>query len=333
MEKNIDRFISAATEKVGKINPLYRRNFSELLKIIPIVGSWIERNSIGAIEDEILEERLIKLDEACSRALSIEDANSLFVEITNINSIFFIILLTKFEEIQNQSSQSIDNLGNLVGNLTNDIAKFLPNPKFKFITISGASAVGKDTMLDLILSQKDKSPTKNEALTKFTTRAKRPVDSKYYDFVTEEQFNLLDRSGQIIFPYLKRGSWYGFDRTHLFNAAREDMILWSVFTHFQSLATDRAFLRSQGINHIAVLLSADINSLTMRSESRILDQADIASRISSIQLDLQFLMDNETQLKKCFDLIVENDDGHAKWDSYNTIVDYLGLESMMLHKL
>ena len=74
------------------------------------------------------------------------------------------------------------------------------------------SAVGKDCILDLILHRSSKVKIPVEALTKFTTRHKRIVDSKYYDFVSEEQFDLLEKSGQIIFPYYKRGARYGFDR-------------------------------------------------------------------------------------------------------------------------
>ena len=328
MQRHIQKFIDALQDSAGKVNPIYRRNFRELIKVIPIVGSWIDANTMGAIEDAALEERLNNLDSACSRALSLNDADLLIAEIANINSIFFVILLTKLGNVAEQNLQLSGDIGNLLSRVEEQNATFRPHRNFRFVTISGASASGKDCVLDLILHRVSKAHVPVEALTKFTTREKRVVDSKYYDFITEAQFDLLEKGGQIIFPYYKRGARYGFDRTHLFNAARKEGVLFCVFTHFESLPADRQFLKNQGIQHIAILLHSDKDSLFLRSESRMLKKDDIRSRIHSIEQDLAFLEENGRYIQHCFDLVVENGDGHAKWDSHDKIVEIAGLPEL-----
>jgi len=330
MKQHIRRFLEALRDTTGKINPIYRRNFRELLKVIPLVGSWIDANTMGAIEDAVVEERLSNLDMACAHALSSDDAEMLFAEITNINSIFFVLLLTNLGEIRDQYGQlsdSIDNLLRLVESQRND---FRPHPRFRFITLSGPSAVGKDCVLDLILRGASRAKVSVEALTKFTTRKKRVVDSKYYQFVSNEQFDLLERSGQLIFAYFKRGERYGFDRTHLFNAAREEGCLFSVFTHFESFLADREFLKSGGITHVAVLLTGDKESLLARSDARLLTQEDIQSRKASIDVDLDFLRDNAAYIDSCFDLVVQNGDGYAKLHTHDQIVQAAGLPELSI---
>lgn len=328
LKPNTQRFIKALQDTTSRIQPIYRRNFRELLKLIPVVGSWLDANTMGAIQDTILTERLDNLEMACMRALSIEDGEVLYAELTNINSIFFVILFTNLTEISQQTHQITTDVSTLLAIVQEDQKRFEPHPNFRFVTISGPSAAGKDCILDLILYWKGKSRTHIEALTKFTTRPKRVIDSKYYDFVTDEQFDVLDKSGNIIFPYYKRDARYGFDRTHLFNAAREDQVAFCVFTHFESLPTDRQFLQSQGIRHIAILLTADRDSLVIRSDERPLKPDDIAARKISIESDLQFLADNQSIIRRCFDLVVYNGDAYSKRDAYNRIVRCVGLPEM-----
>ncbi len=328
MRQHIKNFVDAVRDKASTINPAYRRNFRELIKVIPAVGSWIDSITMGALEDAILAERLDNLDAACARAMTLDDGELLYAEITNINSICFVILLTNLSQITAQTQEISSNLGHLISLVEAQTNQFQPHPKFRLVTISGPSAVGKDCILDLILHRKDKAQTPVDALTKFTTRQKRIVDSKYYDFVSETEFDLLERSGTLIFPYFKRGARYGFDRTHLFNAAREEHVLFSVFTHFESLPADRQFLRNQGIHHLAILLNADKETLVVRSEGRVLAPDDIERRKDSIEHDLLFLRENENYLKNCFDLMVDNGDAHAKYETHDHIVQLAGLREM-----
>jgi hypothetical protein len=171
-----------------------------------------------------------------------------------------------------------------------------------------------------------------EALTKFTNRPKRLVDSKYYDFVSDEEYDILEKSRNVIFPYYKRGYRYGFDRTHLFGSAREPQILFSIFTHFESLPTDREYLQERGINHFAVLLTAKRETLIRRSNRRLLDPKDIESRNISIDEEIKFLGENTQMVDRCFDLVVDNGDDKSINGTCDTILHKLGLATTTLDR-
>lgn len=328
MYKNIDKFIQAIQDQTSEINPIYLRNFRELIKIIPIIGSIIDSNTIGAIQDNMLEERLRNLETSCEKALKLGDQSLLFDEIKNINSIFFILLITNQNTIMNQTKLISQDIQALINSSQNSVQKLYPNTNFKFVTISGASAVGKDCLLNLILFHKRKTNKKIESLTKFTTRPPRIVDSKYYNFVSSLEFDQLERSGNIIFSYFKRGERYGFDRTHLFNSTREDEVLFSVFTHFESLPADRQYLKNQGINHIAILLKADEETLKLRTEGRLLKPNDLEARKRSIEKDLEYINENKDLIENCFDIKIDNSHRHSLMETYNTIVNEVGLPEL-----
>ncbi len=206
----LKKFLDALINSTNKINPIYRRQFKELIKVIPIVGSWIETNTIGTIEDSILEERLSNLEMACKRALTADDIEIIKTEIANINNIFFVLIITNQKLLIEQNMRITERLESFFDPNKQDIKSFTPKKGFRFVTISGASSTGKDCILDMILSQAHRTVQKVESFTKFTTRPKRVVDSKYYDFVNDDDFDLLEKSGNIIFPYYKRGFRYGF---------------------------------------------------------------------------------------------------------------------------
>ena len=319
-------FIAAVQDKTSAVNPIYRRHFSELIKLIPLVGSVIEANTIGAIEDSILAERLRNLESACSRALTTEDAGKLTEEIQGINSIFFVLLVTGQRHLLDQTQQMADELKRTTDVASTKLANWV-HKKFLLVTISGPSAVGKDCVLDTILSRADSIDRPIEALTKFTNRPRRLVDSKYYDFISNEECDILEQSKNVIFPYYKRGYRYGFDRTHLFSSAREPQILFSIFTHFASLPTDREYLQERGINHCAILLRAERDMLIRRSGRRLLAPADIEARNISIDEDMAFLDVNTQMVDKCFDLVVDNGDAMSVNGTCDTILQKLGLAS------
>lgn len=322
--KYIRDFIVAVQDKASSIHPVYRRNFRELIKIIPLLGSAIDANTVGAIENNILEDRLRNLESACERALRMKDVERLTAEIMNINSIFFVLIVTGQRDMIRETTRIADELKRL--SEQNRFQMRMPiDRRFLFVTISGPSAVGKDCVLDTILSRRANIPRDMDSLTKFTNRPQRLVDSKYYDFLTDQEYDLLEQSRNIIFPYYKRGFRYGFDRTHLFSAASKSQILFSIFTHFESLPTDREYLKELGINHIAILLIADRDTLIRRSSRRLLERSDIDARNASIEHDLDFIRLNKTMVDRCFDLIIDNGDGKSIYKTCGEVVHKIGL--------
>lgn len=325
--EQIRRFIAAVQDKTSHVHPVYSRNFRELIKIIPLIGSAIDANTMGAIEDNILKERIGNLESACERALKTEDMEILTAEILKINSIFFVLIITSQSDIIRESKKIAEELQKL--SERNGYEQYTPvHRDFVFVTISGPSAVGKDCVLDTILSRAKMSPRSVETLTKFTNRPRRLVDSKYYNFLSDEEYDLLEQSRNIIFPYYKRGYRYGFDRTHLFNAASKHKVLLSIFTHFESLPTDQEFLQEHGINHVAVLLTADHDTLLRRSSRRLLEQSDIDVRNRSIEQDFKFLRENKRILDRCFDIVIDNGDGQSVKKTCDAILRKVGLKEI-----
>ena len=161
---------------------------------------------------------------------------------------------------------------------------------------------------------------------KFTNRPRRLFDSQYYNFLSDDKYDLIEQSHSIIFPYWKRGFRYGFDKTHLFNVASKPQVLFSIFTHFESLPTDREFLRDHGINHIAFLLTAHSDTLLERSQRRLLEHADVDARNQSIEEDIKFLRENRPMVKRCFDVIIDNGNGSTVEGTCNKILRKVGLK-------
>ena len=324
---SISLFIKKLEDKTSKIHPVYIKNFRELIKVIPIVGSWIDSNTLGTIEDNILKERLENLENSCKLALKLTDINKLTIEITNINSIFFLLIATNQNELITQNKKIIKNL-NIVLQETKKIeSTYKPHKEFVLVTISGASAAGKDHLLDLIINEQKSFKKPIEVLTKFTTRKPRISDSQYYDFISQGEYELLEKHGNILFPYFKRGYGYGFDKTHLINSSKKAMTMFSIFTNFTTLAADREFLKHIGIKHIAILLDVDDKSLFIRTHSRLFDNIEKSSRKKSIENDLKYIKENKFLIERHFDLIIKNGDKYAKTDSFKKIVNYLGLLS------
>jgi guanylate kinase len=327
---NIIQFIEQTQNEYSKIQPIYRRNFRELIKIIPLVGSIIDSNIFGAMEDKILEERLNSLEASCAKVLKTDDLDIIENEITNINNIFFLLLVKNQNSIIDQNIEIKKAVDQIAVGGVGDKDRFIPSKKFLLVTISGASAVGKDCILDLILNRANHANKAFDTLTKFTTRTRRTVDSKYYDFVQLEDFNLLVKGGTIIFPYWKRNAAYGFDKQKLIDASKKDGILITVFTNFETLPSDRMFLKSLGINHTAILLTADKETLLIRSDGRVLNKADIDRRKKSIHKDLKYLQENDKMIQSNFDLIIDNSDYHSKYSTYNEIVRKIGLSDLSI---
>ena len=327
---NVSEFTRQIVDTASKINPIYRRNFSELIKIIPLLGSWIERFTIGEIEDAILNERLISLEEACARALAADDVKQLFEEILFINSILYGLTITNRDAIAAEHQEILYGVRYLVAAARESSPSLKPHPDFRFVTISGPSAVGKDCVMDLIQTQRHLAIQEISSLTKYTTRVPRLVDSKYYNFVSKVEFCDLRKAGNVLFSYFKRDERYGFERTHLLNTATQPGTMFAVFTHFETLAQDRAILEELGISHTAVLLTADRSLLKWRSRNRLLPTDDIEARVRSIDRDMDFIEENRGLVDNYFDLVVNNGFGNSLGNTFNAIVVELGLPEMRI---
>ncbi|MHC4206272.1 MAG: hypothetical protein ACYSTT_16600 [Planctomycetota bacterium] len=325
--KYIKQFIDTIQDNASNIHPFYRKNFRELIKFLPVIGSIIDANTMGVIEDKMLEERMANLESSCKRALGLKNAEELMAEIHHINSLLFLLVITNQNQILSQSYKVAEEIKQLGTTQENGLCRI--HNDFIFVTISGPSAVGKDCVLDKILMKKEKTNSRIDCLNKFTDRRRRKVDSKYYNFLTRAKYKLLEKSSNIIFPYLKHNHHYGFDRTHLARLTTYPGVTFAIFTHFESFPTDRDFLKHRGINHIAVLLNADQENLIRRSKARLLEKREIDARIDSLKKDVRFINENRGVIKSCFDLIIDNGDGHSINRTCNKILREVGLKELV----
>ena len=328
--KNIRKYINEVVTNSGKYHDFYLLHFREMIKLIPVVGSWIDAVTIGATIDANLQERLEVLEESCKKALEASDKTTLESEIASINGAFAVIAITNLDDISKRIENALGEISNSLKLLSDNSQEVRPHKNFKFVTISGASAVGKDCLLDFILSQQPKTNAKLELLRKFTTRDKRNTDSRYYDFVTDKEFDLLDKSGNVLFPYYKRDARYGFEYAHLIDLAQQDCIVFCIFTHFDGFLTAKQVLKEKNIHHISILLTASQECLFLRSNTRNLDPNDLKKRKRSILADLVFLEENPTFVENNFDLVFENGDSSSKVDCYNKVTELIGLSEMQI---
>ncbi|MCK5015742.1 MAG: hypothetical protein KAS32_01610 [Candidatus Peribacteraceae bacterium] len=322
MEKGypkIKAYLEKIDDKTSNLNSIYIRNFRELIKFLPFVGPIIDANTMGAIEDRNLKKRLTDLERTCENVLNLDDIDGIMEQVTLINALFFTIIAQYQELIFKENREIKDILNKYVVIPKNTQMKLSPNPTFRLIIISGASATGKDILIDLLNKEYFPQHSRCEILTKFTTRKKRATESDYYKFLTEKQFQNYKDNNRIIFYYTKRGFQYGFDKSHLFKAATSDTLLFCVFTEFKILPHVKQFLKEQGLNVISILLEAPEKHLIHRSWFRSLPEEEVKTRITSIKRDITYIKKNRPEIEKMFDYIIYNGDDRAKLDTYEEL--------------
>ena len=299
-------FIKQTQDKNSIITSKISTFTSEGMKKIPFFGSLVERLTLGKINDEVTSDMLKALEAICEKVIREEQHNK-----ENIEQIFTILDNLNLSDLRTSTNYN----------------KIDINPKFRLITISGASAVGKDSVLDKIIANKKKFDIKTNFLKKFTTREQRTKyeNEGYYSFKDENEFNELRNNGKILFPYLKRNHWYGFDKDDFYEKAKEEIALFAIFTDFKNFPNSVDELRRMGVKrHDRILLLGDETSLQLRSLRRNLTLDDLERRKKSISEDIKHYVENKDQLTKEFNIIIDNGDDQPINQTYNKIIKRLG---------
>ena len=314
---NVSIFMDNVGDEYSNLNPIYRRNFRALLQSIPIFGVFIDANVTWVLEDSSLEQRLFKLEVVCKNVLMKEAENLLLEDFIEINMAFTDIMLTHQGKISKDHDEIKELLKVIVQTQQPEIVT--PNSSFHFIIISGASAVGKDALIELLDNDFFPNHPRCELLTKVTTRDKRPTESRYYKFLTDNELKNWSNENRILFPYSKREFKYGFDKFYFSNCIASDTLLFCVFTEFSMLPKTKKKLQDQGINVVSILLEAPEKHLHIRSLTRSLPQSEVQSRLRSIKKDLQYIEYNRKEIEDVFDYIIYNGDDRAKCDTYKEL--------------
>lgn len=308
-----------ALGKIGKINSIYVRSFREVLKVIIPMGQLIDSLTFGLTENRALEKRLDHLECLCEKALKMNDVSQLVLQTTSINVALFSIMLHDPEHFPAENKEIRNILNTQVPIPKNRSKQFRVNPSFYLITISGAPGTGKDILLDLLY--KDYFPNRDrcELLTKFTTRKKRPTDSRYYEHLKKRDFEREKNAGKILFPYTKIKNQYGFDKEHLEAKIPTPSILFCVFTEFHMLPRAREFLNAIGINIISILFECPEEHLMNRMWNRLLPEDEVKLRLDTVKQDMAYIQKNREQIENMFEHIIYNGDDRAKLDTYDEL--------------
>ena len=98
--------------------------------------------------------------------------------------------------------------------------------KGKLIVISGASGVGKGTVLGIMMKKRDDLKFSVSA----TTRAPRPseVDGVHYYFVTKEQFEAMIAAGEMLEYSAHAANYYGTPRAQAEEKLRDGCVLLDI---------------------------------------------------------------------------------------------------------
>jgi guanylate kinase len=189
---------------------------------------------------------------------------------------------------------------------------------FCWFIISGASSTGKDVLSYVALQRLQQSHGLT-FLNKMTTRARRPSEPNYVSQIEDAEFEHRVKSGDVMFPFRKRASKYGFDGIQFKAALRDGAPLLSVFTEFRLVPAVVKAMNARGVRTTAFLVTADKADLLRRILFRNLPPEEVASRIVSIEQDYEE-MDRRPSLKNEY-TIIENGDMVAFRDAATKLVD------------
>ncbi|MEK7613072.1 MAG: AAA family ATPase [Patescibacteria group bacterium] len=125
-------------------------------------------------------------------------------------------------------------------------------------TISGPSGVGKTTLLNNVLHVAPHA----EPLKSVTTRAPRPTDELSYEYVTEAQFDELERRGELLWAVRTHGRRYGTRKKLIDDALSKDLAI--------------AVLVIDAVQKLHVYAHGSVRSLYIRID----DEAELRKRFS-----------------------------------------------------
>lgn len=320
--KSITRLIEFIATSTFSDEKLIERNLSELIKLIPYFGSIINANTIEVTKDKILDKRLTELELKLDSKISHNDGE-IVLDIIEENRTLIYSLISQFQDIIFKDVELKNNIGSYLAVPKTNKSDYSIHKDFKLIIISGASATGKDTIVDKLIKKDYPSSTHIDVLNKFTTRKKRLMDSHYYKFLTSNSFEKCISKDRIIFPYPKREYKYGFDKSQLFKVSQTNSLMFCVFTEFKVLQRAKQFLSEQNISCSFILIEADEAELIDRSWRRNFPEEEVRRRINSIRQDLNFIRNNDKLINEIYDFRVYNGDNVAIDTTYDNIVNFI----------
>jgi guanylate kinase len=175
----------------------------------------------------------------------------------------------------------------------NQTDKIIKNHRFpKIFLICGPSGSGKGAIVDRIIANKSLKTEKSRTA---TTRKKRPGETDERMFVSEEEFEQMDKAGELIEKNKYHDCWYGSPRKNLNDVLDRD--------HNAILEIDiNGVISFKNIfsNIVAIFINVDLDDLRGRLEKRATESKEaIDKRINIAKTEMakkdicDFVVDNE----------------------------------------
>ncbi len=180
-----------------------------------------------------------------------------------------------------------------------------PSKNFCWAIISGPSSAGKDVLSYMAVQQLQEEHGL-AFLTKITTRPRRPSEPDYVKQVEVAEFDERSRTGDIMFPFRKRGFLYGFDGLQFKEAVQDGSPLLSVFTEFRLVPALVEAMCARGIRTKAFLIQTEKPDVLRRVLFRNLPAEEVKSRIASIEQDYH-TMEHRTSLSEEYTIVPNGD--------------------------
>ncbi len=177
---------------------------------------------------------------------------------------------------------------------------------FNFIIISGISASGKDSLVQM-MEERMTSSHHMQILTKYNTRNPRRSEPEYSNALSAAEFQQLLDEGEIIFPYRKRNERYGFSASQFRAAQLEGCILVAIFTEFSLVPKVVSTMCNAGAATTAFFIKAAKQHLERRTLFRNFGPAEIVERTRSIRQDFAAL-EQRTTFKEEYQVLWNGDD-------------------------
>ena len=198
---------------------------------------------------------------------------------------------------------------------TNDITNCDNNSKNKPLIILGPSGVGKDTFIKKIIS---KYPNIFIKCVSCTTRLPRPNEKEgfNYFFISKEQFEEMEKNGEIFGKFEKYGNLYGTSVKQLEKISSKEKI---AFFDYNIETVIKIYEQKNIEFNFIALLPPDINVLEERLRKRGTDSDEsINERINYAKKEIQLI-----EKSKFINFVVINGELEESFNQFEKSIKFL----------
>ncbi len=187
----------------------------------------------------------------------------------------------------------LDPLDHAGRNFTTLLESVERSPGFHLYFVSGVSAAGKDSIV-MTANKYARGRARFDILRKFTSRPRRLNEPVYVASLDELSFyDRLDK-GKLIWAYIKRNTYYGFDADQVRQAIYDGTKLVAIFTEIDAVPLIVDAMNEFGLPTTAIWITADEITVQQRMSTRGFDDEEVKERVMSAGNDLDIIRDRST---------------------------------------